>query len=87
MNKEEQKYIAQYVGKQVRLIRTIEKGRSQEKFAEDVDLSMSQIVQMEGAGKVPRMDTLVKLRQHLNVSIDQWIDEILAESDKSQADE
>jgi len=57
--------------KQVR----IQKGYSQEKLAENASLNLRTIQRVENGKSKPRGDTLVRIAEALNVTIDEIIDQ------------
>lgn len=47
---------------------------TQETLADEVDLSLGYISQIETAGRVPSLSTIVKIAEQLNTSVDLLID-------------
>ena len=45
-------------------------GFTQERFCEAIDLSISSYAKIENAFQKPSLDTLIKIAQHLDVSLD-----------------
>src|SRR5699024_3034716 len=69
--------------KQVR----IQKGYSQEKLAENASLNLRTIQRVENGKSKPRGDTLVRIAEALNVTIDEIIDLIIWISQKDKIED
>ncbi|MFS0673647.1 helix-turn-helix domain-containing protein [Ornithinibacillus sp. 179-J 7C1 HS] len=85
MEKEQLQLISQVFGNELRKIRDIERDVTQEQFAQDTGIGPEHISEIERGKRLPRIDTLLKLR-NAGVNINLIFDRIIQELDANGID-
>lgn len=85
VEKEQLQLISQVFGNELRKIRDIERDVTQERFAQDTGIGPEHIGEIERGKRLPRIDTLLKLR-NAGVNINLIFDRIIQELDANGID-